>query len=385
MNSEKTTRAWAEINLDAIVHNINEVRKHLKDETMIMGVVKADAYGHGATMVAKTMLDCGVKMLAVAEIHEAITLRQDNIMSPILVLGATDCLDIPLVLEHNLITTVFYADYAAALSAAAIKVGKTAKIHIKIDSGMSRIGFNVTDESVEEILKIADMQNIEIEGIYSHFACADIGHGAKKITKSQYLTFMNMVECLEKKGLSVPVKHMANSASILKFPQYQLDMVRLGIAAYGYSPSKYSCAGDIDIIPAMTLKARVTRINEVPRGTSVSYGFNFVTHNEKTKIATIPIGYGDGYLRALSCKASMTAGGKIVPVIGRICMDQCMIDVTSVNNINVGDEVIVFGNGTNSEVTAELLADLAGTISYEILCLVGKRIPHVFIKDGQTW
>ena len=383
MTNEKTSRTWKEINLDAIKHNIGEVRKRIDEHTMIMGVVKADAYGHGAVEVSKAMMDSGVSMLAVAEINEAVALRGAGINAPILILGPENFSDIPKAIEFDVTTSVNNIDYALKLSHEAEKAGKTAKVHIKLDTGMTRVGFNTTENSLEEIVKIASFPNIYIEGIFTHFACADCKD--RTVTDEQFKKFMDFVNLLSLRGVEIPIKHVANSAAILRFPEYQLDMVRSGIISYGYSPLEEGITCDISLMPAMTVKSKITRINKVPKGTSVSYGHTFTTEKDETKIATVPIGYADGLLRALSSKGFFTVHGKNVPVIGRICMDQCMIDVTSVNNIGIGDEVIIFGDGKNSAVTADTIANILGTISYEILCLISHRVPYVFFKDGEIW
>ncbi|MBR2499974.1 MAG: alanine racemase [Clostridia bacterium] len=383
MKDERTARSWREINLNAIEHNIKEVQKHIKPHTMIMGVVKANAYEHGIVEVSKTMLASGVSMLAVAEINEAEALRNAGISAPILILGPNHLSTIPKAVELSVTTSVVDIEFAKELSVCASEKGVTAKIHIKIDSGMTRVGFNMTDDALSDILKISKLPNIYIEGIFSHFACAD--EKDESVTRKQFESFMAFADRLSENGIEIPIKHISNSAAILRFPEYQLSMVRAGIILYGYLPSEEELYKNVDLIPAMTVKTRVTRINSVPLGTGVSYGHIFSTTDQTTKIATVPIGYADGYTRSLSNKAKMTVKGKTVPVVGRICMDQCMIDVSSVNNISVGDEVIVFGDGRNSSVTADTLAHLSGTISYETLCLLGERLPLVFIKDSVAW
>jgi len=383
MTSEKTTRTWKEINLNAIKHNINEVRKRINEHTMIMGVVKANAYGHGVIEVSKVMLSEGVSMLAVAEINEAEELRNSGIDAPILILGPENFLDIPKVIDLSITTPINNIEYAKELSKATQKAGKTVTVHIKLDTGMTRVGFNTTEESLEEILEISKMPGIFIEGIFTHFACADVPD--RSTTDMQFKKYIDFVEALETRGLKIPIKHVANSATIMRFPEYQLDMVRSGIITYGYSPLDPDIPCDMELLPAMTLKSRITRINTVKKGISVSYGHTYTAEKDETKIATIPIGYADGYLRLLSNRIHVSACGKLLPVIGRICMDQCMIDVTSVNNINIGDEVIIFGDGKNSTITADTLAETVGTISYEILCLISKRVPYVFLNDGAIW
>ncbi len=383
MITEKTSRTWREINLDAIRHNIKQVRKRIDEHTMIMGVVKANAYGHGAAEVSRVMLDCGVSMLAVAEINEAEALRKAGIDAPVLILGPENVIDIKKAIALSVTTSVNNIDYARALSLEAEKAGKTAKVHIKLDTGMTRVGFNTNEKSLEEIVEIASFPNVFIEGIFTHFACADCED--RQVTDRQFENFMNFVSRLKDRGVEIPIKHVANSAAILRFPEYQLDMVRSGIISYGYSPLAKNIPCDASLMPAMTVKSKITRINHVPKETSVSYGHTFTTKNEETKIATVPIGYADGLLRALSNKGFFSVSQKNVPVIGRICMDQCMIDVTSVNNIDIGDEVIIFGDGKNSLITADTLADFLGTISYEILCHISHRVPCVFVDGGEIW
>ena len=383
MTKEKQTRTWREINLNAIEHNIKEVRKKVNEHTMIMGVVKADAYGHGAVEVSKAMLNAGVSRLAVAEVNEAEVLRKAGIDVPVLILCPDNYVNIPKVIDLLVTPSVIDMEYARLLSDAAKKAGKTVNIHIKLDTGMTRVGFNTTDESLNTILEIANLPNIVIEGIFTHFACADVLD--RSITDKQFEKYINFVNKLESKGLKIPIKHVANSATIMRFPEYHLDMVRSGIISYGYSPLEEGIPCDIDLIPAMTVKSKITRINNVPKEISISYGHTYTTEKDETKIATVPIGYADGYLRSLSGKVHMSLGGKPVPVVGRICMDQCMIDVTSVNNSNVGDEVIIFGDGRNSVITADTIAELSGTISYEIVCMLSNRVPFIFIKDGEIW
>ena len=379
MTNDKTTRTWKEINLNAIKHNIKEVRKRIDEHTMIMGVVKANAYGHGVIDVSMAMLAEGVSMLAVAEINEAAELRLGGITVPILILGPENFLDIPKVISLSITTPINNIEYAKAISSEAQKAGKTVKVHIKLDTGMTRVGFNTTEKSLEEILEISKMPGIFVEGIFTHFACADVYD--RSITDIQFKKYIEFVEALEARGLKIPIKHVANSATIMRFPEYQLDMVRSGIISYGYSPLDADIPCDMELLPAMTVKSRITRINTVKKGVSVSYGHTYTAEKDETKIATIPIGYADGYLRLLSNKICVKVKDKLVPVIGRICMDQCMIDVTSVNNINIGDEVIIFGDGKNSAVTADTLAETVGTISYEILCLISKRVPYIYLND----
>ncbi len=375
------SRAWAEVNLDAIAHNVREIKKLLSNKTKFLGVVKADGYGHGFREVAKTLLQNGADALAVATIDEAMQLRARNIDAPILVLGHTPDMRAQDLVEHDITPTVFNYSLAKAVSDEALRAGKQAKIHISIDTGMSRIGFGTTTDDVEKIMSIYRLPNIEIEGMFTHFAKAD--ETDRSYTDMQFEKFMDMTGRLEERGLKIPIKHVCNSAGVMEFPEYHLDMVRPGIVIYGHYPSEEVDKTKLDLKPAMELKAVITHLSEKEKGTRVSYGGTYQTHKELTKIATVPIGYADGYLRSLSNNADMIAGGKRVPVIGRICMDQCMIDVTSVNNIAVGDEVIIFGKRGDEEITVTELAANMGTINYEILCVIGRRIPRVYLKDGK--
>lgn len=379
-------RAWAEIDIDAIKNNIISIRSYVSEKAKILGVVKADAYGHGYLEIAGTLLENGADMLAVACIDEAIQLRVCGFKCPILILG-TSCEDEAGDLVKNDITPACFSySFAKALSDAAVKYNKTAKIHIKTDTGMGRIGYRFCDdadarlETLDEIMKISTLPNIEIEGIFMHFSVADEDND--EYTNLQFERFMTLCDILEKNGLSIPIKHCANSAALIRFPHMHLDMVRPGIILYGHNPSGFVDCRKLSLKPAMAFKTKITNIKTVESGASISYGRKFIA-KKITKIATIPVGYADGYSRLLSGRAYVIVGGKLCNLVGNICMDQCMIDVTDVNNINIGDEVILFGNDGCAKVSVEELAEKMGTINYEILCMVGKRIPRIYIKDGE--
>lgn len=371
-------RTWAEIDIDALKYNFNGIKKLLKPKTKIMSVVKADAYGHGYKECCKALLECGTDAFAVATLSEAKQVRRIYPDIPILILGAVQKEDIKELIRYDIIPSVSDEDICETLSAEAQKTGKTVKIHIKADTGMSRLGFVAGAQgTADRILKISKLPNIVIDGIFSHFACAD--EKEPEYTHMQFNRFMALIEELEQKGVKIPTKHIANSAAIMMYPQMQLDMVRPGIILYGYYPSDEVDKTRLSLKPVMTVKSRITLVKETEKGVGVSYGREYIT-DKNTKIATVPIGYGDGYLRSLAKKAKMEHGGELFDVIGRICMDQCMIDVTSVNNIDIGDEVIVFGNG---KITADSIAKWLGTISYEVLCLVARRVPRVYLKGGK--
>lgn len=380
----KVHRTWAEVNLDNIAHNFNKIKGLVSEKTKIMGVVKADAYGHGFFEVAKVLMECGVDNLGVAFLDEAKQLRRAFVNIPILVLSYCDVASAIDFVDFNITPTIFDFNFAKALSDAAVFRNKTAKIHIKIDTGMSRLGFvynenDLTNQNtINEIEKIASLPNIEIEGIFSHFAVAD--EEDKTFTLLQFERFKRLNKKLSEIGINIKIKHICNSSAVINYPDMHLDMVRAGIALYGFYSSKY--VKDIGLIPSMELKTVVTQIKEIEKGETVSYGRTFLA-DKKLKIATIPIGYADGYSRLLSNKAKVIAGDKICNLIGRICMDQCMIDVTCVNNINVSDEVIIFGNKNGNNICVEQIAELMGTINYEVLCVIGKRVPRVYIHNGQ--
>lgn len=382
---ENNSRAWAEINLDAIENNIKNIRRYVSPSTKVLGVVKADAYGHGCFEVARTLLENGADALAVACIDEAIQLRCCGIDCPVLILGHSDISDAKIIVENDIISACYEFSLAEALSQAAMQLGKKAKIHIKIDTGMGRIGYRyagdaeVNRKTLEEIARIAALPGIETEGIFTHFSVAD--ENDDEYTFMQYERFCKLCEELMQMGIDIKIRHCCNSAALIRFPQMHLDMVRPGIILYGHSPSAFVDCGELGLIPAMTFKAKVTNLKTVEEGSGVSYGRHFVA-DKPSIIATIPIGYADGYSRTLSGKAQVITDGKLCNIVGNICMDQCMIDVTDVNTINIGDEVILFGKGDDIELPVESLAEKMGTINYEILCMIGKRIPRVYFKDG---
>ena len=375
-------RTWAEVDLDAVAHNIREIRKITNKEAQIMAVVKADAYGHGFLETTKTLLDNGADRLAVAVLQEGKQLRKSGVDVPILILGASAPEDAEDLIEFGITPTVFDYEFAKALSDTAKKRGTVTKVHIKLDTGMTRIGFVINDEDnteiINTIIKISKLPYLEIEGIFSHFSTSDEYDSA--YTLMQFDRFMGVVNALEEKGLKIPIRHICNSAGIMMYPQMHLDMVRPGVILYGMYPSNEVDKSRLNLIPAMTIKSTLTLVKEVEAGRGVSYGKEYIT-DKTTKIATVPFGYADGYLRKIAKKGKMLVNGTEVPIIGRICMDQCMIDVTNVHNIDKGDEVIVFGK---DKITIDDLAEWLETINYEIACIVGKRIPRIYTKNGKA-
>ena len=377
----KLNRAWAEINLDNIAHNVREIRRVTNKNAEIMGVVKADAYGHGVFEVTRTLLSNGVSRLAVSMLDEAIQLRREGIEVPILILGYTDPARANEILENDVTQSVYSHELAQALSKEAVRQGKKVKLHIKIDTGMSRIGFMPGYSAVKNVIEIEKLPNVIIEGLFTHFASAD--ERDRDYTLMQFEKFMSICCELQRIGIHIPVKHCANSAGIIEYPEMHLDMVRPGIILYGMYPSNEVCKEKIDLKPAMTLKANVIMVKEVEKNTPISYGRIFTTER-KSKIATIPIGYADGYSRMLSNKGRVLINGQFAPVVGRICMDQCMIDVTDIEgDVEVGDEIVLIGEQGQRNISVEDVAETIGIINYELVCIVGKRIPRAYVQNGK--
>lgn len=379
-------RAWAEINLDAITNNIQKIKKVTSENTKIMAIVKADAYGHGFFEVASTLATNGADAFGVATTDEAIQLRNAGITNPILILGVIFRDDLKKIIENDIMPVVFGYRFAKSISDMAVALNKTAKIHIKLDTGMSRIGYVCSGSDREErildsICDIASLPNIEIDGIFSHFAKAD--ETDREFTDIQFKRFMHIIEELEKKGIHIPTKHICNSAGIVQYPEYHLDMVRCGIITYGLAPSEDVDITTLGLEPAMQLKSVVTNLKRMKVDTPVSYGGKYIA-KPGTRVATVGIGYADGYSRVLSGKSQIIIDGKKVNTIGNICMDQLMADVTEIPDINIGDEVILFGTDGNNTITVESVAGLMGTINYETICVVGKRVPRVYIRNGKT-
>ena len=374
-------RTWAEINIDALIENYREIRRISNKNAKILATVKADAYGHGFLEVARALAAEGADAFGVALIEEALQLRRKGFHQPILVLGSIPEESYGLAVENNVSLTVFAKETALAISKAALAVGKNAKIHIKLDTGMSRLGYVIGDDNsavIDEIMEISSMPGIEIEGVFSHFSTSD--EADSSYTELQLNRFLAVCDRLKARGLENIIRHISNSAAIIMYPESHLDMVRPGIILYGLYPSDDVDKSRLKLTPVMTLKTKITHIKTLDAGRGISYGKEYITDG-KIKVATVPIGYADGYVRATAKEGLMLAKGKKVRILGRICMDQCMIDVTNVNNINVGDEVIVF---SDKEILADDVAKWTNTINYEVICLVSKRIPRVYIKNGEA-
>ena len=371
---------WAEIDLDAIKYNIDSIKRRV-DTKELIAVVKADAYGHGALDVSKTLVENGATKLAVAVITEAMELRHRNINTPIMILGYTPLEFAADLINYDIEQTIFDLEYAKKLSEIALNLGKKAKVHVALDTGMGRIGFLINDNSLNEILKISSLKGLEVVGIFTHFATAD--ESDKNYSNKQYKKFTDFNEKLISKGVNILLKHVSNSGAIIDMPNTYLDGVRAGIVLYGYYPSEDVLKQNLDLKKAISIKTQVAHVKILDKNEYVSYGRKFKTER-KSIIATLPIGYADGYSRALTGKAKVIINGKFAPVVGTICMDQCMIDVTDIGDVHVGDEVIVLGKDKDLKFDADDMAKAMGTINYEVLCMIKQRIPRVYIEDGKV-
>lgn len=360
---------WAEINLAAIRHNLTEIRRHIQPAAKLCAVVKANAYGHGALEVSKVAVECGADFLAVATVEEGLQLRRAGFTLPILILGLIPYDAAEIVIENKITATVADFELAEKISAAAVKFDAQAKIHLKIETGMGRIGI-FPEDAPALAEKISKLPNVEIEGVFSHFADADSPD--KTFTLKQLEIFKNTCEKISARGIKIKIRHIAESAAILEIPAAHLDMVRAGIITYGLYPSE-TVAHTIELLPAMKLVAKVAYIKKIPAGTSIGYGRDFIA-SKASKIATLPLGYADGYIRAYK-NFHVEIGGNFAPVAGRVCMDQVMVDVTEIPNVKIGDEVILFGS---EKISIDDAAKHLNTINYEITCLVSERVPRIF-------
>lgn len=366
---------WAEVDLGALSHNVREIKK-LAGRAGVMAVVKANAYGHGAAEVSKAALSSGASRLGVARVSEGTELRKAGISAPILVLGYTPPGVLGNIVEYGLEQTVFERDYALMVSEQGVRSGVRIPVHIKVDTGMGRIGVVAgTEPAVKAVKEIASLPGLDPVGIFTHFASADSAD--KVFTLRQWKSFIEIVDRLRREGLEFPLRHCANSAAILDFQESFLDLVRPGIIIYGLYPSVEVDLSKIEIRPVMSFKTRVAQVKEVPPGFSVSYGCTYTT-KDKTVIATLPVGYADGYSRLLSSRGQVLVRGMRAPVVGRVCMDQCMIDVGGIHGAAPGDEVVLFGSQGGEVLPVEEIAGWMGTINYEVVCLVGARVPRIY-------
>lgn len=369
--------AWAEIDLDAIAYNTRNIKKLIGDKDLI-AVVKANCYGHGVIGIIPTLLENGVSRFAVAMISEALEIRDNKITTPVMILGFTPLYLGEELINNNIEQTVYDLDYARELSKIALTLNKKAKIHIAIDTGMGRIGFLPNEKSIDNITEICSLEGIEVIGIFTHFSTSD--EKDKEYSHEQFTKMLSVMDTLKKRGIDIPLKHVANSGAIIDLPDTYLDAVRAGIILYGYYPSDEIDKNNLALKPALTLKATITNVKTLEKDMYVSYGRTFKTSNE-TIVATIPVGYADGYLRKLAENGKVIIKGEFAPIIGRICMDQFMIDVTNIPDVKIGDEVILLGEKNGLKYNADDMAKKLDTINYEVTCMLKSRLPRVYIKD----
>ena len=374
-------RTWAEIDLDSLASNYRKLKKHIGDDVKFCGIVKADAYGHGSVQVSRTLEEAGADYLAVSSIDEAMELRTNGISMPILILGHTPRDQVAKLIENNITQTITCEAKAINYSQEAMRLGKTLKVHIKVDSGMSRLGYlfegDFYEGGVEHIVEDCQMPGLDAEGIFTHFSMADEeGEEALAYTKHQFELFKSVIEAVEERwGKRFRIKHCANTGATARFPETYLDMVRPGLLLYGYG----EYARELGLEPVMSLKTAVQTIKHYPAQTKVSYGGLYTT-DKKTRMGVLPYGYADGFLRSLSNKAVVMTSEGPARQCGRICMDMSMIDLTDKRGVGVGSEVEIFGK--NNPI--EAMAEAAQTIPYELVCAVSKRVPRMYVKDGQV-
>jgi alanine racemase len=375
----------AEIDLSAIAGNVRELRRLLRPSVRLLAAVKANGYGHGAEQVARTALRSGATDLGVARLAEGVALRKAGISAPILILGYTPESDAGLLVSHDLVPTVFSVQNAHALAAAAAKAGRTLPVHIKIDSGMGRLGFpcdglhcEKDGSALRSVLEIAGIEHLQVQGIFTHFAAAD--HADVRHARQQFERFTRLLTVIESAGLHIPLRHAANSGAILQLPETHLDMVRAGISIYGLYPSNEVDARIVRLRPALTLKSDIVHLKCVPAGTAISYGSTYRTP-APTTIATVPAGYADGYRRGLSNKGVMLVRGMRAPIVGRICMDLTMIDVGHIPEVKVGDEVVLIGRQKQAVITADEIAAALDTINYEVVAGLTERVARIYLGN----
>ena len=378
-NSLKNGRAWVEIDLDRLKENFRKVKGWVGPDKRILVAVKADAYGHSSVAVSKALAAEGVSTLGVASLEEAIEIKRGGAEVPVLILSPSSFTEVPEIVTEGFTSTVSNIEYARKLSVVARALNKKMKVHVEVDTGMGRTGVNYSG-AADFIRQVRELDSIQVEGIFTHFANAE--ESDKTFALEQLKRFTQVLEDLKARSLEVPLVHSANSASLLDIRESHFNMVRPGLVIYGMYPSQW-VKRQIDVEPVMTFKARVAHLNSIPRGETVSYGRTYTASKDCT-VAVVSVGYGDGYSRALSNKGEVLIRGKRFSIVGMVCMDLTMVDVTGHPEIRVGDEVILMGKSGEEEISADELARLSGTISYDVTCSVGPRVPRVFIKQGKA-
>ncbi len=378
-------RTWAQVDLDAVAHNFRSIKAHIGEKKLCC-VIKADGYGHGSQRLSKFYSQLGCDFFAVSNIDEAVEIRQCGVKEPILILGFTPVCEVQRLQKYNITQVVFGSDYAKALSEKCVQEGVMLDVHIKIDTGMSRLGFMCQSfpedlSSIDEIEKVCGFKNLCAKGIMAHFAVADEGEAGREYTERQIKAFKFTVDALKARGIEFELVHHSNSGGTEFYEDAHFNMVRAGIILYGLEPNP-EIKSTLGLIPVMTLKSSVASVKEIRKGTDISYGRTF-TASEDMKVAVVTIGYADGYFRSLSKDGYMGIRGKKAKILGRICMDQTIIDVTDIDDVKIGDEVTVFSGDESSAPSADTLAKMAGTINYEIVCAVSKRVPREYTQNGQ--
>jgi alanine racemase len=377
-------RTWAEINLDNIEYNYKSIKNAIRNDCKIMSIIKADAYGHGAVYLAQKLIECGAEYFGVSNLEEALQLRHAGVSQDILILGYTPPEYAEELSKNHITQTIFSEEYAVRLSNSLADTSNPLKIHIKVDTGMARLGFTCFNDKMEQdsaaaIQNICKMKGLVAEGIFTHFARSD--EPENNFTQLQFNRFMSLISLLENKGVPFKLKHCCNSAAIINFPQMQLDMVRPGIILYGLYPDGKKTE-KIDLKPVMQLKTVISQIKHLEMEIPVSYG-GIWTSSTTTSIATMPIGYADGFPRILSNNYQILVNGKRANIIGRVCMDQCLADISNIENVTEGQTVTIFGEENNEFIPIEEIAEITNTINYEVACLIGKRVPRFFFCKGQ--
>lgn len=371
---------WVEINLDHIRHNLKQFQRHLGPQLQIMAVVKADGYGHGAVEVARALISAGASSLAVAMPDEGIELRRAGLEASVLLLGYTNPDHAPLLLKYRLTPVLYHLEAARVLSGWFSERGETLQVHVKVDTGMGRVGV-APGEAAEFISVVSELPGLKLEGVLTHFAAADEKETA--FTDEQIEKFERILAACRARGIEISVRHAANSAAALQHPRSRFNLIRLGISLYGCYPSPHFEGDPLRLRPALSFKSKIILCKTVPPGTPVSYGCTYRT-KKQSLIATVPAGYADGYNRMLSNAGEVLVRGWRAPVVGRICMDQFMVDVTRVPGAAEGDEVVLYGRQGDEEISVDEVADKLGTINYELLCTVGKRVPRLYLSGGRV-
>lgn len=378
-------RTWAEVSLDNLEHNYRAIKNHIPEGCRFLGVMKADAYGHGAVPLSHALCELGAEYLAVSNLEEAIQLRRGGVRAPMLILGYTPASFADTMVFMDITQEVHSLEYAKELDTALAGTNYILNVHLKLDTGMTRIGFFAYDHerTLPELLEVCGLPHLHVEGVFTHFCVADSkAPEDEAFTRTQYARFTAMLDALAAHGIRPELRHCASSGATILYPELALDMVRPGIATYGHAPSE-DAEGILDLRPLMTVRTTVAQLREIPAGTSISYGRTYTAERDM-RVAVLPIGYADGLLRGLSGKVSFRIRGKMARSVGRICMDMCMVDVSEIPEIRVGDEATLFGYDTDGTLLpCERIAQQAGTISYEILCGISKRIPRIYMQDGR--